>query len=57
MSLVAGPGRGGSGQAALPDELQLCVDRHVAYIKSLDTVRVCLARAHAYADDLWAAQR
>lgn len=38
MSLAAGPGRGG-GANQLPDELQLVVDKHVAYIKSLDTVR------------------
>ncbi|KAF2092785.1 type II protein geranylgeranyltransferase beta subunit [Rhizodiscina lignyota] len=37
MSLVAGPGRGGHHQPALPDELELCVEKHVAYIKSLDT--------------------
>ncbi|KAJ9626258.1 Rab geranylgeranyltransferase [Taxawa tesnikishii (nom. ined.)] len=39
MSLVAGPGRGGSGLNDLPDELQLCIDRHVQYIQSLDTRR------------------
>ena len=36
MSLVSGPGRGGSAQ--LPDELILCIDKHVKYIQSLDTV-------------------
>lgn len=36
MSLAAGPGRA-SGQ--LPDELKLAVEKHVAYIQSLDTVR------------------
>ena len=43
MSLVAGPGRGGGGAAAdgqLPDELELVVEKHVAYIRSLDTVRL-----------------
>ncbi|KAK4500379.1 hypothetical protein PRZ48_008568 [Zasmidium cellare] len=40
MSLAAGPGRGGGASAAqLPDELQLVVDKHVAYIQSLDTRR------------------
>ena len=38
MSLVAGPGRGGVADGQLPDELRLVVDRHVAYIQSLDTV-------------------
>lgn len=37
MSLVAGPGRGGFSQ--LPAELQLCAQKHVDYIQSLDTVR------------------
>ena len=39
MSLVAGPGRGGAGDGQLPDELELVIDKHVAYIQSLDTVR------------------
>ncbi len=38
MSLVAGPGRGGTGSGQLPDELGLVVQKHVAYIQSLDTV-------------------
>ena len=38
MSLVAGPGRGGATDGQLPDELRLVVDKHVAYIQSLDTV-------------------
>lgn len=38
MSLVAGPGRGGVADGQLPDELKLVVDKHVAYIQSLDTV-------------------
>lgn len=36
MSLVSGPGRGGSNQ--LPEELILAVDQHIKYIQSLDTV-------------------
>ena len=39
MSLAAGPGRGGGASSGqLPDELQLVVEKHVSYIKSLDTV-------------------
>ena len=41
MSLAAGPGRGGVTNSQLPDELKLVVDKHVAYIQSLDTV--CIA--------------
>lgn len=42
MSLAAGPGRGGGTSPAghLPDDLTLAVDKHVAYIQSLDTVRL-----------------
>ncbi|KAF2499630.1 type II protein geranylgeranyltransferase beta subunit [Lophium mytilinum] len=36
MSLVSGPGRGGGSDSALPQELQLFVDKHVRYIQSLD---------------------
>ena len=38
MSLVSGPGRGGSS-GDVPDELKLVVEKHVEYIQSLDTVR------------------
>jgi geranylgeranyl transferase type-2 subunit beta len=38
MSLAAGPGRGRIADGQLPDELKLVVDKHVAYIQSLDTV-------------------
>lgn len=38
MSLVSGPGRGGTAGDGLPDELELVVDKHVKYIQSLDTV-------------------
>ena len=38
MSLVAGPGRGGAADGMLPDELSLVIEKHVAYIQSLDTV-------------------
>ncbi|KAI9833457.1 MAG: hypothetical protein M1819_003615 [Sarea resinae] len=37
MSLVSGPGRGGSRPGDIPAELQLFVDKHVQYIQSLDT--------------------
>lgn len=39
MSLVSGPGRGGTSAGDVPDELKLVVDKHVEYIQSLDTVR------------------
>lgn len=42
MSLAAGPGRGGGvakTDSQLPEELKLVVDKHVAYIQDLDTVR------------------
>lgn len=35
MSLVSGPGRGGS----VTSNNELCVQKHVEYIQSLDTVR------------------
>lgn len=47
MSLAAGPGRGGASHAGLPDELRLCVEKHVAYIKSLDSVRALSRRLAA----------
>jgi len=39
MSLAAGPGRGRIAEGQLPEELKLVVDKHVAYIQSLDEVR------------------
>lgn len=47
MSLVSGPGRGG-GSIQLPDEASLVIEKHVDYIKSLDTVRVSAPNLHAY---------
>lgn len=39
MSLAAGPGRAGATSATLlPDELQLAVDQHVAYVQGLNEV-------------------
>ena len=38
MSLVSGPGRGGTTDGSLPPELRLVIDKHVRYIQSLDTV-------------------
>jgi geranylgeranyl transferase type-2 subunit beta len=41
MALVAGPGRGGGAatnkDSLLPEELTLCIDKHVKYIQALDT--------------------
>lgn len=40
MSLVAGPGRGGTVQATSGTGLSpLVIERHVQYIQQLDTVR------------------
>ena len=39
MSLVSGPGKGGSSRKYVPEELALVIDMHVEYIQSLDTVR------------------
>lgn len=45
MALVSGPGRGGvPGLGILPHERTLVVEKHVHYIKSLDTVRRLSAR-------------
>jgi hypothetical protein len=43
MSLVAGPGIGGSLSASETplEDLRLVVDKHVKYIQTLDTVRSC----------------
>lgn len=38
MSLVSGPGRGGSSNHS-NENLILAVDKHVEYIQKLDTVR------------------
>jgi hypothetical protein len=39
MALVSGPGRAGGGTGDMSPEMRLFVDKHVAYIQSLDTVR------------------
>lgn len=49
MSLAAGPGRGRVAEGQLPDEIQLVVDKHVAYIQDLDTVRSTTIR-HPHLD-------
>lgn len=36
MALVSGPGRAAAGSQS---DLQLYADKHVAYVKNLDTVR------------------
>lgn len=40
MSLVSGPGRGGGGAGT---QEELCIDKHVAYIQSLNKVRYSLS--------------
>ena len=42
MSLVSGPGRGGSLGSQNSDELELVVEKHVEYVQTLDTVSGCL---------------
>ena len=38
--MVSGPGRGGGhGIKDLPDEMKLVVEKHVEYVRKLDTVR------------------
>lgn len=39
MSLVSGPGRGGANNTTQED-LELYIDNHVQYIKTLDSVRL-----------------
>lgn len=39
MSLVSGPGRGG-GNTTPQQDLELYIDNHVQYIKTLDSVRL-----------------
>lgn len=48
MSLAAGPGRAGGAAGQLPDELKLVVEKHVAYIQSLDTVRPSSPHGNAW---------
>ena len=45
MSLAAGPGRAGGAAGQVLDELKLAMEKHVAYIQSLDTVRQKTSRA------------
>lgn len=47
MSLVSGPGRGGTSADAVPDELKLVIDKHVEYIQGLDKVG-CAIRYKQY---------
>lgn len=42
MALVSGPGRGGVLSGA-PHEQELVVEKHVEYIRKLDTVRVLVS--------------
>ena len=41
MALVSGPGRG--GVLGAPHEMELVVEKHVEYIRKLDTVRVLVS--------------
>ena len=44
MALVSGPGRGGGISAGgVRHELELVIDKHVEYIRKLDTVRVLVS--------------
>ena len=43
MSLISGPGKGGS-TSSLPSEVQLCVEKHLQYIQSLDKASTILPR-------------
>jgi hypothetical protein len=49
MALVSGPGRGGvlSSRGA-PHEMELVVEKHVEYIRKLDTVRVLVSNGCAF---------
>lgn len=51
MALVSGPGRGGvlsSGGA--PHEQELVVEKHVEYIRKLDSVRVLVSNGYVFND-------
>lgn len=52
MALVSGPGRGGvlSSRGA-PQEMELVVEKHVEYIRKLDTVRVLVSNGCAFLND------
>jgi hypothetical protein len=44
MALVSGPGRGGGlSTGGAPYDLELAVEKHVEYIRKLDTVRVLVS--------------
>lgn len=50
MALISGPGRGGGGglsTASVPHESELMIDKHVEYIRQLDTVRVLVGNGGA----------
>jgi hypothetical protein len=49
MALVSGPGRGGvvSSDGA-PHEQKLVVEKHVEYIRKLDTVRVLVSNGYVF---------
>lgn len=45
MSLVSGPGRGGTSNESAATQPSLAVERHIAYIQSLDQVECLLSMA------------
>ena len=48
MALVSGPGRGGGlSTGDVPHEMDLAVDKHVEYIRKLDTVRLSVSNSCA----------
>jgi geranylgeranyl transferase type-2 subunit beta len=49
MALVSGPGRGdGLSAGGVPHELELVIDKHVEYIRKLDTVRALVSNGCAF---------
>jgi hypothetical protein len=49
MALVSGPGRGGVlSSLGAPHEMELVVEKHVEYIRKLDTVRVLVSNGCAF---------
>jgi hypothetical protein len=49
MALVSGPGRGGViSPRGTPHEMELAVEKHVEYIRKLDTVGVLVSNGCAF---------
>ena len=52
MALVSGPGRGGVlSPRGAPHEMELVVEKHVEYIRKLDTVRVLVSNGCCVLND------